>query len=64
MGERHAELGVAVALLGAVLLNRPLLDLFDRGIAVGAGGWPLVYVYVFGAWGLVILLLFLMTRRG
>jgi hypothetical protein len=61
---RQAELGLAVALLGGVLLNRPLLDVFDRGIAVGPGGWPLVYLYVFGAWALVVLLLFFMTRRG
>ena len=63
-GGRATERGIAVALLGAVLLNQPLLDVVDRGIGVGLGGWPLIYLYVFGAWGLVILLLMLLTRRG
>ena len=57
------ERGLAVALVGFVLFNRPLLDVFDLGIDVGIGGWPLLYLYVFGSWALVVLLLFLMTRR-
>jgi hypothetical protein len=62
-GATPGERGLAVALLGAVLLNRPLLDVFDRGIGVGIAGWPLIYLYIFGGWGLVVLLLYLMTRR-
>ncbi|MFW5679768.1 MAG: hypothetical protein ACOC3D_05835 [Pseudomonadota bacterium] len=56
-----AERGVALALLGVLLFNRPFLDLFDRGVDA-AGSAPL-YLYLFAVWGLVVLLLFLVTRR-
>ncbi len=62
-GPSAGERGLAVALLGFVVFNRPLLDVFDLGIDVGWRGWPLIYLYVFGSWALVVLLLFLMTRR-
>lgn len=62
-GSHAAERGIAIAVLGAVLFNRPFVDVFDRGIGAGPGGWPLLYVYVFGGWAFVVLLLFLMTRR-
>ena len=62
-GPTAGERGLAVALLGFVLFNRPLLDVFDLGIDVGFAGWPLIYLYVFGSWALVVFLLFLMTRR-
>ena len=42
-------------LLGGVLLNDPVLSLFDRGVLVL--GIPLVYLYLFGVWsGLIALL--------
>jgi hypothetical protein len=42
-------------LLGVVLLNDPVLSLFDRGQQLG--GIPLVYVYLFVVWaGLIGLL--------
>jgi hypothetical protein len=59
-GRGAAERGLALALLGLVLFNRPLLDLFDRGVAAG---WAALYLYLFAAWGLLVLLLFLVTRR-
>jgi hypothetical protein len=36
---------------GAVLLNPPVLDLFSGGTIFG---WPALYLYVFGAWALLI----------
>lgn len=54
---------VAVFLLGCVLLNYPLLFLFDR--AADLFGVPLLYVYVFTAWaGLIALMAMVIERRG
>ena len=43
---------VAVSLLGAVLLNWPIVDIFDRGGSIA--GVPDAIAYVFGAWALLI----------
>ena len=53
---RNARL-VALCLAGTVLLNFPLLTLWDRG---GAG----TAFAVFGLWGLVIALAAWITERG
>ncbi|HQY28126.1 MAG TPA: hypothetical protein PK787_04985 [Burkholderiaceae bacterium] len=52
---------VAVFLLGCVLFNYPVLSLFNTPAAIF--GIPLLYVYVFGAWGLLIGLLALVIER-
>ena len=46
---RDRLIGLFVA--GAVLLNPPVLDLFGSGTLFG---WPVLYLYVFGAWALLI----------
>jgi hypothetical protein len=46
---------VALFLLGNALFNYPLLALFNRPASVA--GVPLLYLYVFGAWALLIALL-------
>lgn len=51
----------AVFLLGCVLFNYPVLSLFNRPVAIF--GIPLLYVYVFGAWGLLIGLMALVIER-
>lgn len=43
---------VATFLVGCVLFNYPLLAVFHRHVLFG--GIPLVYGYIFLAWGLVI----------
>ena len=51
----------AVAILGFLLLNPPLI-----GMADGTGrvaGIPGLYAYVFGAWVLIIVLIGLVLRR-
>lgn len=53
---------IGVALLAAVLFNQPFLRIFDRGPAAGLGGVPLIYIYVFAAWALVILLMMLVVE--
>lgn len=51
---------VALFALGCLLLTYPLLAVFNRGGTFL--GMPLLYVYLFGAWGLLILLLGLAAR--
>ena len=46
---------VALSMLGCVLFNYPFLALFNgRGSVFGI---PVLYVYIFSAWGLLILLI-------
>jgi len=53
---------VVVFLLGVLLFNYPLLALFNR--AADVAGIPLLYVYIFGAWGLLIALAALVVERS
>ncbi len=53
---------VATFLLGCVLLNYPVLFLFARRVTVA--GIPLVYVYLFGVWTLLIGILALVIERN
>jgi hypothetical protein len=48
-------------LLGFVLLNYPILSLLNLHIFVF--GLPLLYIYIFGIWGLLILLSAWATTR-
>ena len=50
---------VALFLLGCVLLNYPILSLVNRETLVF--GLPLLYVYIFGFWCLLIALTALAT---
>ena len=50
-----------IFVLGNLLFNYPLLALFNRAIMLG--GIPLLYVYVFVAWALLIGLLALVIER-
>jgi hypothetical protein len=43
---------VAIFLLGCVLLNYPILFLFNK--AEGLFGIPPLYLYIFGAWAFLI----------
>jgi hypothetical protein len=52
---------VALFLFGIVLLNYPILSLFNLNILVF--GLPLQFIYIFGIWGLLILLAALVTMR-
>jgi len=49
----------ALFLLGCVLLNFPILSLVNLEILIF--GLPLLYVYLFGVWGLLISLTALAT---
>lgn len=43
---------LAVFVLGCLLLNAPLLSVFDQPVSVL--GMPLLYLYVFGVWAALI----------
>ena len=60
LGERT----VALTLLGAVLFHRPLLDVFDAGAGATLGGIPVLFLYLFGAWALLIALLGIVIERA
>ncbi len=51
---------VALFLLAVVLFSPWLLRVFGGGEILG---WPVLYLYLFGAWGAVILLLGLHLER-
>ena len=52
---RTAEVTLVLFLLGLLAFNPPLLSIFDRSSFVL--GMPLLYVYLFCAWGLMIALI-------
>lgn len=51
-----------VFLLGLVLLNDPLLSLFDKGVQVN--GIPLIYLYLMGCWAALIALIGVTVAAG
>jgi len=54
---------VAVFAMGCVALNYPILALFARPVEVA--GIPLLYLYAFGAWTLLIgVMAWAIERRG
>ena len=58
MGERAAALFV----LAILLFNPPLLSIFSAEVRVF--GMPLPYLYLFGAWALVVALVALHAERS
>jgi hypothetical protein len=59
---RKSERLVAVALLGLLLFNYPLISLFSNEDRVL--GIPVLYAYLFAAWTMVIALVALIVRRS
>ncbi len=51
----------ALFLLGNALFNYPLLALFNRHATVA--GIPLLYLYVFAAWALLVVLLAFVVEK-
>jgi hypothetical protein len=52
---------IAVFVVGCVLLCYPIIALFDRPESIG--GLPVLYVYVFGVWVALIIVLALIVDR-
>jgi hypothetical protein len=59
---RKGERLVALALLGFLLFNYPLLSLFSTDSTVL--GVPLLYAYLFMSWGLLIGLMAVVVRKS
>ncbi len=57
----HGQRLIAVFLLGCLLLNYPLLYLFN--INYRLFGVPLLYIYAFAAWGALIALTAAVVER-
>ena len=53
---------VALFLLGCLLLNYPIFSLFAGAVRVV--GVPLLYIYIFFAWALVIALTAIVVERS
>lgn len=51
---------VALSMLGCLLFNYPILALFNRPGTVA--GIPILYVYIFVVWGLLIALMALVVE--
>ena len=59
---RKGERLIALALLGFLLFNYPLLSLFSTdGTVLGI---PVLYAYLFASWALLIALVALVVRRS
>jgi hypothetical protein len=53
---------VGLFLLGMLLFNYPLLCLFNRTLLVL--GIPVLYLYLFGVWSLIVLLMRIIIQSG
>jgi len=53
---------VALALLGSLLFNYPLLSLFSAESSVL--GVPVLYAYLFASWGLLIALMAIVVGKS
>jgi hypothetical protein len=51
-----------IFVVGVLLINFPLLAIFNRPVTVG--GIPLLYLYLFGVWAAGIVAVFLIARRS
>jgi hypothetical protein len=57
---RRRDRLVGLFAVGMVAFNPPLLNLFHGTVF----GWPVLYVYIFGVWALLIAALALVLERG
>jgi len=51
---------IGLFVLGVVLFNPPVLNLFGGTLF----GWPALYVYLFGAWALIIIGIAFVSERS
>ncbi|MGF1560640.1 MAG: hypothetical protein ACFB3T_00505 [Geminicoccaceae bacterium] len=58
-----SQAAVAATLFGGILFNPPMIRVFDQGTL--GNGIPVLFVYVFGAWlALIVVLMWIMRRLG
>ena len=60
--EAKGERSLGIFALGLLILNPPLLSIFS--VEASLFGLPLLYLYLFGAWGLLIALIALNARSS
>jgi hypothetical protein len=51
---------IGLFIVGAILFNPPILNLIGGSVF----GWPALFVYLFGAWALMIACVALVVERG
>lgn len=61
MTEWAGERLVLLFLVGLLLINFPLLAIFNQSATVA--GIPILYVYLFGVWAAGIMAVFALSRR-
>lgn len=64
MDKRHlkGQRLIALFLLGSLLFNYPLLSLFSQDNTLG--GIPILYIYIFSAWAVLIGLMAFVIERN
>ena len=60
---KRPERALAVAALAAVLFHRPLLGIFDKGAGATVFGIPVLFVYLFFAWSVIVALTALVMEK-
>jgi hypothetical protein len=53
---------VALSLMGGILFNYPILSLFNLEMSIC--GIPLLYLYLFSVWAVIIFLTIVITKLG
>lgn len=53
------ESWVILFILGLIMLNYPFLDIFNKTSIIF--GFPLTFIYIFGGWGVSIMVIYLFT---
>jgi hypothetical protein len=61
MTEGAGERLALTFLVGALLVSFPILAIFNRAERIG--GIPVLYLYLFGVWGIGIVVAFVVARR-
>jgi hypothetical protein len=62
VAEEARERLALVFLIGALLINFPILAIFNRAATVG--GIPVLYLYLFGVWAAGIVAAWLLAGRS
>jgi hypothetical protein len=61
MGDRAGERAILLFLVGALLINFPILAVFNQSVTFV--GIPVLYLYLFGVWVAGIAAAFVLARR-
>jgi hypothetical protein len=62
MSDGAGERLILLFVVGAVLINFPVLAIFNRDATIA--GFPTLYLYLFSVWAVGIVVVFLLVRRS